>query len=404
MPLVDGVHRIRLGRGLIPAVIGATVAGQATGLDRDLSLALLLAAGAVLLAVGTWDRLQAHIGPRHVLDLALPLAALVVLVLAVAQPLGLPGALAWLTHPLLGACLAVAWLGQGRLVGRQGASGWLGDGLSALAGGLVWLTLVTVLGLAAPMGYLGLVVATLAAWWGVWPADDPVRPGPSPLRPYVPWGQFQARRWPTWPRVPLRAPASLVYLMVSWGLFLWLGQPQADGFGLDTTAYEAYLYSIPQLTQAPLDAAGSLVTALFLNHDDVQLIYVTVLLGLFGVPFEVKEGTGRTTAIFAVTGLLGALVAGVLLYGLVALYPEVGFFEQAWQRTWSGGSAGAFGLMGALAARARRPGPLFAFFVFWELNVGAWFLRSYTPAFHLTALATGYLLARYLLDPPARPT
>ena len=99
------------------------------------------------------------------------------------------------------------------------------------------------------------------------------------------------------------------------------------------------------------------------------------------------------------TTLAGALVAGLLLH---ALYPEhwnTAFAEHAWNRTWSGGSAGTFGLLGALAARARRPLPLLALFVLWEANVVWWYLREYTPAFHLTALAVGFLVARYAVLP-----
>jgi len=55
--------------------------------------------------------------------------------------------------------------------------------------------------------------------------------------------------------------------------------------------------------------------------------------------------------------------------------------------------------MGALAARARRPVPLLALFAVWEINVVRWYLKEYTPAFHLTALTVGFLLARCLLRP-----
>jgi hypothetical protein len=70
------------------------------------------------------------------------------------------------------------------------------------------------------------------------------------------------------------------------------------------------------------------------------------------------------------------------------------------ERLWGGGSAGAFGLMGGYAARARRPWLLLLAFTLWEINVEAWFLRSYTPAFHLTAMAVGFLWVRYGMKPP----
>jgi hypothetical protein len=58
--------------------------------------------------------------------------------------------------------------------------------------------------------------------------------------------------------------------------------------------------------------------------------------------------------------------------------------------------------MGALAARARRPWPLLGVFVLWEANVVGWYLREYTPAFHLSALLAGFAVARYVVPPPRR--
>jgi hypothetical protein len=124
-------------------------------------------------------------------------------------------------------------------------------------------------------------------------------------------------------------------------------------------------------------------------------VYVTVLLLGFGAAFECHEGTRLTALVFLGTTLAGALFAGVLLH---LLYPEVfsgPFFARAWNRTWSGGSAGAFGLMGAFAARARRPWPLLALFGLWELAVALLYLREYTSAFHIPALLIGFSALRW---------
>ncbi len=112
------------------------------------------------------------------------------------------------------------------------------------------------------------------------------------------------------------------------------------------------------------------------------------------------KGTLRTIALFFSTSLVGAVAAGLLLH---LLYPDIWssrLAELAWGRPWSGGSAGAFGLMGATAARAPVPWPLLALFVLWEANIVYWYLHEYTPAFHISALFAGFLLTRYLL--PAR--
>lgn len=406
--------RVRWARWIVAATAGVLVAGRLAALGQGdqaaLVLVALVAAGG-LSAYLLRDRVLAGLGPRHLLDLSLPFSALLFLVLAVRISVGLPDELRLLTDPLLAASLTLSWLGAEGIGGaepgtpsspgaQRGRPRLASDAVPLVAGGLAWLASVPGLGLVPGPAFLLLVLASLVAWRLVWPLADPVHPGASPLAPYLPWRQVPGRAWPAWHRVPLRAPATLGYLLASWALFLWLGEPGIKGWwGLDTVRYEAFLYEIPDLSRAPLEALASLGTAPFLNHDHVQLIYVTFLLGLFGLPFEVREGTGRAAVVFAVTGLVGALVAGIALHGLVAIWPDVGFIEHAWERTWSGGSVGAFGLMGALAARARRPAPVFGFFVFWELNVGVWELRSYTPAFHLTALVTGFLLARAWMGP-----
>jgi hypothetical protein len=38
---------------------------------------------------------------------------------------------------------------------------------------------------------------------------------------------------------------------------------------------------------------------------------------------------------------------------------------------------------------------LLGLFAAWEINVVVWYLRQYTPAFHLSALATGFVALRY---------
>lgn len=221
----------------------------------------------------------------------------------------------------------------------------------------------------------------------------------SALTPYVPWADGTGARWRGWRRLPLMAPFSLGYLVLSWALFIPLTEPGPQGYWVDDQTLRRFAYHIGDLTEDPVRFFRSLLTAPFLNHDDVQLIYVTVLLLVFGVVFESREGARRTAAIFFGATLSGALAAGVLLH---ILYPEVlagEFFDYAWNRTWSGGSAGAFGVMGALAGRARRPWPLLALFAAWEAGVALLYLKQYTSAFHITALLVGFVATRKWLPP-----
>lgn len=234
-----------------------------------------------------------------------------------------------------------------------------------------------------------------------------VEGSPARFARFRPWAGA-GRWWPTSRRLPRAAPFLISYLAVSWAIFLPMAERAPGNVVIDTGRVRAFLYAIPDLGESPLRALASLLTAPWLNHNLVQLVYVTALLLLFGVPFEAREGSLRTAALFFGATFAGAVAAGVLLQ---ALYPDVWatpFAAQAWERTWSGGSAGAFGLLGALAARARVPWPLLGLFVFWEANVVWWYLREYTPAFHLSALLVGFLVARYALPPrhaaaPGRP-
>lgn len=237
---------------------------------------------------------------------------------------------------------------------------------------------------------------------------------------YWPWTDGTGKRWRGWARLPLTAPASLCYVVVMWALFLPLAHADGGIFKIDLERVQPYVYSIPDLTANPLAAGRALLTAPFLNHDSVQLIYISILVVLFGIVFEVREGTRRTVLFFAGGLVTGAVGAGLLLHLLYPAVTDAPLYATAWARTWSGGSAGCFGVMGALAGRTRRPGALLAMLVLWDLNwpllraaltdkrepqfdLVWWHLpHSYTSAFHLIALTAGFLVARYWLAPVHR--
>jgi len=388
-------RRLRIASAILAAAGAALATAQLLRFDavEAIALGLAILAGALTYVLGL--RLTERVGPRHALDVAFPFAVLVLVVFALRSPLALPPDLVLVTDPVAGAVAGLLARGVHELqTPRAGRFALVGTAVGAGAWQALWWTSSF---RHEPLGYLSLAALVAGAWWTLRAVEDPVHPGQSPLSPYVSWGQVGGRTWPAWYRIPLRAPATLTYLAAAWVLFSRLRPRGIEP--LDTERYEAFLFEIPELSQAPIEAAGSLLTAPFLNHAPLQLGYVTVLLVLFGIAFEVHEGSLRASLVFMGSGLAGALVAGVLLHGLIAVFPGSEFLTFAWERTWSGGSAGAFGIMGGLAARARRPWPLFAFFVFWELNVGAWYLRSFTPAFHLTALATGFALKRWRLPP-----
>ncbi len=223
--------------------------------------------------------------------------------------------------------------------------------------------------------------------------------GAARIAPFLPWTDGTGHPWQGWRKLPAAAPFVVLYLTASWVLFVRFAARDGGHYAIDQEALRPFLYGIPDLIDEPLRVVSALLTAPFLNHNDVQIVYVTLLLLLFGVIFEIKEGTVRTALIFFGTTWLGALVAGALVH---LLYPDLldhGVVEKAWNRTWSGGSVGAFGVMGAFAARAGRPWLLLCLMAIWEVNVGFWYLKHLTPAFHLTALVAGFAVTRYMLRP-----
>jgi hypothetical protein len=59
-------------------------------------------------------------------------------------------------------------------------------------------------------------------------------------------------------------------------------------------------------------------------------------------------------------------------------------------------------VLGAFAARARRPELLLAVFLAWETAVWWTVLRNYASAFHIPAMAAGFIVTRRLLPPIRR--
>lgn len=220
------------------------------------------------------------------------------------------------------------------------------------------------------------------------------------LAPWLPWTDGTGRRLRGWPQVPRMAPFALFYLVVSWMLFIPAAELRNGKYWIDEEAVDHLLYHIPDLSQDFPRAMRSLVTAPWLNHDSLQLVYVTALLLLFGMIFELREGTVRTILVFFGTTFVSAVAGGLILRVIYPALWNIWVLENAWNRSWSGGSVGCFGLMGAIAGRARRPALLLAVFVLWEAFIWWVNLRNYTSVFHMTALTAGFFTSRYVL--PAR--
>ncbi len=216
---------------------------------------------------------------------------------------------------------------------------------------------------------------------------------------YLPWRDAEGRPRPWPPRWWLRFPAVLTYSLVTSSLlvvFAILFDRRIQN--VPDPLLSLLVYQIPELSHEPLLVPLHLLTSVWINHHPLQLVYVLALLALFGVPFEIKEGSRRAILVFYGTSVAAGLGAGFALHGIRFLH-DANWVDVAWEDRWVGGSAGAFGLMGAFAARARRPWPWLLLFLAWETGAFIVYLRDYTPAFHLSALALGFLWTRYRFLP-----
>ncbi len=181
-----------------------------------------------------------------------------------------------------------------------------------------------------------------------------------------------------------------LYLCVTWLLYFLTSAEARRG---------EFAYSIPELADDPLEAVRTMFIAPFLNHSTDQILYTTVLLLTFGLWVERRQRGAETALLFFAASIGAALFAGAALHALYPGLVDGGIWQEAWERTYSGGSAGAVGLVGAAAAGMRKPAILLGLFVAWEIGIWAGHLRNYTPFFHLSALAIGFALATWLQRP-----
>lgn len=196
--------------------------------------------------------------------------------------------------------------------------------------------------------------------------------------------------------------ATLAYLAGTTALVLWyLDQYAFLPERVPQAVVDFWAFRIEELWFEPGDLALHLVLSVWANYYLLQFLYVSALVAGFGTWFERNEGGARTAGVFYTASIAGAVVAGFILLGLDGA-SDAAWIDRELSRVWVGGSAGAFGLVGATAARARDPWGLLVAALVWELGLGLWYLRSSTPLFHVTALATGFLLARFAWPRPPR--
>ncbi len=361
-----------------------------------------------------WGILVDRAGPKKALDAVLLTWMFGLLIVVLVPLLRLPHAAFFPLAFLLGGSLGGTWacdrplliaLAPRERIGQFFGFYAMMGRFSAIGGPLIWALVVDALGWGRPTAILTLLLFMVAAYAILRGVPDPLRPGPTLFAPYLPWRDAAGIPLPRKRRWALGFPGVALYVVVALAVFFLLyfdpAAPAPDYQGDPGSFWHQLEYHIPRLFDATPQALANLATAIWLNPSLVQTVYVVVLLLLFGAWFEIREGTRRTALVFFATTFVAAILASLALPLLRMEFAGQDWADEAWTRTWGGGSVGAFGLMGALAARARRPWLLMVAFALWEINVGAWYLRSYTPAFHVTALATGFLVTRHGLPPRA---
>lgn len=151
--------------------------------------------------------------------------------------------------------------------------------------------------------------------------------------------------------------------------------------------------------EEPWRALTSLVGIVF-ERDAVQFAYVAFLYGL-GVPaFEWREGWRRSAIVFVGGGLASVLLVTFLVFlPLHLLVPTNGMVEFAVSRSYSGGSTGAFAILGALAgvvASTRARVAILAGALAWEAYIwGSYYdFAQLISLYHVAALFTGFWIVR----------
>lgn len=359
-----------------------------------------------------WGILVDRAGPKHALDVVLSTWIFGLTVTVLVPVLGLPQSTFYPLAALLGAALGGTWSADRPLLLGLAPPERIGEfygyyamvgRFSAVMGPLAWALVADpdLLGWGRPAAVATLGVFMLAGFLILRRLPDPASPDHNPVGAYLPWRDERGIRQPLPRRWWARAPATLVYLTGTTLLFatfiLRFGRDRAN---VPPLLFDAFAYQISALLTEVPRTLLNFVTSVWATHHPVQWVYVLVLLLFFGAWVEIREGSRRAMAIFYATSIGAGIFAGLLLHA-IRLVSDAAWTQAAWDQAWTGGSAGAFGLMGVYAARARRPWLLLLGFVAWEVNVEWWYLRTYTPAFHLAALAMGFLYARYRLAPRA---
>jgi hypothetical protein len=190
-----------------------------------------------------------------------------------------------------------------------------------------------------------------------------------------------------WKTRPLRCP---------WIVLTVLAPAVVSAFLIDRDIHDTdniLFYFIPDLATEPWRVIPNLVVTPLINGGVEQMTILFAVVGTLGIWLERREGAPVAVGAFWATSAFAALFAGVVWHLFYPLFPAVEFLQPPAERIYNGGSAGAFGVAGAFAARSRRGWILIALFLVWE--TGYWYVREdFIPVFHFSGFFGGYGLMK----------
>ena len=189
---------------------------------------------------------------------------------------------------------------------------------------------------------------------------------------------------------------SILYLAVIW--VLWLGLVPGGKF--DCIEFGGRLGCVgglwpEEIISKPLKFLFSLVVAPWFHHDGGEHIFFVTCFGfmIFVQSFEVREGSVKTFLIFFTSiAFAGILVALAMNMGDM-LWPDNEIINQGMGRSWIGGSAGFFGIIGASAHQSNSRWLVILIAVIFETwNYYTHGISTFTSVAHMMSMAYGFLI------------
>jgi hypothetical protein len=184
----------------------------------------------------------------------------------------------------------------------------------------------------------------------------------------------------------------VTFLLTAWTIFLVL--VRKDGWIPDNLRpHLGFVWNL--WATNPVRAFLMANIGIVVQHSWGQIVYVSLLLVLVGLAYEARNGSLRTFLMF-----YGACVTGVAVLCIVILTTWFngphGWNEYLARTSWSGASVGAFGLLGATLATARKPWILLGAWIAFEAIVEWGLVPGLAVTMHIAGFLFGFTASRWI--------